>query len=61
MDLPQSSSDPMIGWLSDRTRSRWGRRYPWMMMGAIPLGIVLLYCGGFPLPPARRDYLSITL
>lgn len=32
-------NDPFIGWLSDRTVSRWGRRYPWMLLGAIPLGI----------------------
>lgn len=32
-------SDPLIGWLSDRTQSRWGRRYPWMIAGSIPLGI----------------------
>lgn len=32
-------NDPIIGWLSDRTQSRWGRRYPWMVLGAIPLGI----------------------
>ncbi|PNW37949.1 UNVERIFIED_CONTAM: sugar transporter [Euhalothece sp. KZN 001] len=32
-------NDPIIGWLSDHTRSRWGRRYPWMVIGAIPLGI----------------------
>ena len=32
-------SDPMVGWLSDHTRSSWGRRYPWMLLGAIPLGI----------------------
>lgn len=32
-------NDPIIGWLSDNTRSRWGRRYPWMIAGAIPLGI----------------------
>jgi len=32
-------SDPAIGWLSDRTQSRWGRRYPWMICGSIPLGI----------------------
>lgn len=29
--------DPAIGALSDRTRSRWGRRRPWMGLGAIPL------------------------
>jgi len=32
-------NDPIIGWLSDNTRSRWGRRYPWMVIGAIPLGL----------------------
>ena len=32
-------NDPLIGWLSDKTRSRLGRRYPWMLIGAIPLVI----------------------
>jgi GPH family glycoside/pentoside/hexuronide:cation symporter len=33
-------NDPIIGVLSDRTHnSRWGRRYPWMLWGAIPFGI----------------------
>ncbi len=32
-------NDPIVGVLSDRTRSRWGRRYPWMIFGAVPLGI----------------------
>jgi glycoside/pentoside/hexuronide:cation symporter, GPH family len=32
-------NDPLVGWLSDRTRSRWGKRYPWIMVGAVPLGI----------------------
>ena len=31
-------NDPVIGWLSDRTQSRWGRRYPWLVLGALPLG-----------------------
>jgi GPH family glycoside/pentoside/hexuronide:cation symporter len=33
-------NDPVVGWLSDRTRSRWGRRRPWMLFGAVPFGIV---------------------
>jgi GPH family glycoside/pentoside/hexuronide:cation symporter len=32
-------NDPLVGVLSDRTQSRWGRRYPWMLAGAIPFGI----------------------
>ena len=32
-------NDPIAGILSDRTRTRWGRRIPWMLLGAIPFGI----------------------
>ena len=32
-------SDPLVGWLSDRTRSRMGRRRPWMFAAALPLGL----------------------
>ena len=32
-------NDPIAGILSDRTRTRWGRRIPWMLFGSIPFGI----------------------
>ncbi|BAU66469.1 sugar transporter [Stanieria sp. NIES-3757] len=32
-------NDPITGILSDRTRTRWGRRLPWMLLGIIPFGI----------------------
>ncbi|MFB2892136.1 MFS transporter [Aerosakkonemataceae cyanobacterium BLCC-F50] len=32
-------NDPIVGVLSDRTKSRLGRRLPWMLYGAIPFGI----------------------
>lgn len=33
-------NDPIVGMWSDRTRSgKWGRRYPWMLWGAIPFGM----------------------
>jgi GPH family glycoside/pentoside/hexuronide:cation symporter len=32
-------NDPMVGVMSDKTRSRLGRRYPWILYGAIPFGI----------------------
>jgi len=39
-------TDPLMGSLADRTQSRWGTYRPWLLFGALPLGIVfalLLY------------------
>ena len=32
-------TDPMMGVLSDRTRSRWGRRHPYLFASALPLAL----------------------
>lgn len=32
-------SDPVIGYWSDRTRSRWGRRHPFMYASALPVAV----------------------
>jgi len=32
-------SDPIVGYLSDNTHSRWGRRHPWMYGSALPVAV----------------------
>ena len=34
-------NDPFIGWLSDRTNTKWGPRIPWMVGASAPLGLTL--------------------
>jgi GPH family glycoside/pentoside/hexuronide:cation symporter len=33
--------DPVLGFLSDHTRSRWGRRRPYLLFGSIPLAFAM--------------------
>jgi glycoside/pentoside/hexuronide:cation symporter, GPH family len=32
-------NDPIIGWLTDKTVSKFGRRRPWLLIAAIPFGL----------------------
>lgn len=34
--------DPVAGWVSDRTRSRWGRRTPYLLFGLVLLPLLLM-------------------
>jgi len=36
-----SFNDPMLGYLSDKTHTRFGRRLPYIMVAIVPLGIII--------------------
>lgn len=54
-------SDPMMGSIVDRTRTRWGSKRPWILFGALPFGLTffLLFAGPALSAPARVAYAGI--
>jgi len=51
-------TDPVLGHLSDNTRSRWGRRRPWMAVGAVMAALVAVLMW---FPPLQAATWVITL
>ncbi|MEH6593647.1 MAG: MFS transporter, partial [Halioglobus sp.] len=38
--LTDALTDPLMGYISDQTKSRWGRRRPYIFIGAIAAGVI---------------------
>ena len=49
-------SDPWIGSISDNLRSRWGRRHPLMLAGAVPLGLCFYFVFA---PPSGLSHMQL--
>ncbi len=57
-------TDPFMGWVSDRTRSRHGRRRPWLLLGAVLCGLALAALFNIPADihgPALTAYVLLLL
>ena len=50
-----SVNDPLIGAISDRTNTRWGRRRPWLLFGAVPFGLAFFLHWLVPPVQTRRQ------
>lgn len=50
-------TDPLMGWATDRTRSRWGRRRPWIAIGAPlqALALIMLFS-----PPESSNIIALS-
>ncbi|MEM7384107.1 MAG: MFS transporter [Verrucomicrobiota bacterium] len=49
-------SDPMVGYWSDHTRTRWGRRRPFILVGALLAGILFAAMWQMPEGSSQRFY-----
>ncbi|MEJ2515686.1 MAG: MFS transporter, partial [Gammaproteobacteria bacterium] len=59
--LTDAITDPLMGYISDNTRSRWGRRRPYIVVGAIAAGVIYAILGQLPADKSTTFYFTYFL
>ena len=54
-------SDPMLGYISDNTRTRWGRRRPFIFVGALTAGLIFALMWQLPEGHSQMFYFWVFL
>jgi GPH family glycoside/pentoside/hexuronide:cation symporter len=54
--LTDALTDPLMGYISDQTKSRWGRRRPYIFVGAIAAGIIFALLWQLPAGQSHSFY-----
>ena len=54
--LTDALTDPLMGYISDHTRSRWGRRRPYIFVGAIAAGLIFALLWQLPVGKSENYY-----
>ena len=54
--LTDAITDPLMGYISDNTKSRWGRRRPYIFFGAIAAGIIFALLWQLPVGRSEMFY-----
>src|SRR6056300_1731066 len=59
--LIDAFTDPLMGYISDHTRSRWGRRRPYIFVGALAVGVIFALLWQLPEGKSESFYFSFFL
>lgn len=54
-------ANPLMGWISDRTQTRWGRRRPYLLLGGLVAGGAFIVFFTSALTPVSQSLVLVTL
>lgn len=54
--ITDAITDPLMGYISDHTRSRWGRRRPYILLGALLAGVLYIALWWLPVGKSEMFY-----